>query len=84
MQSHLSGEEWLFIHAIMSPVNHQDPVPDKKRCDTCGRSLEWGAQGYNELGVDEVFREGIFKCPQGCEVWTYVPRTQLWRKHPGP
>jgi hypothetical protein len=62
-------------------MNMYDPVPDGKRCGQCGRWLKWGGHGYNELGAQEALREGIFACPVAHEVWTYVPRTQTWRKH---
>ena len=64
----------------MRRMDSHAAVPEGKRCGTCGRPLEWFTSGYNDLDADELLREGIFKCPHGCDTWTYVPRTQQWRK----
>lgn len=63
-------------------MKENSPPPNDKRCTTCGSRLEWHEHGSN-WGDDQSWErsEGIFRCPNGCETWTYRPTTQNWDKH---
>jgi hypothetical protein len=59
-------------------MDHSDPVPDGKKCSTCGRLLIYFGHGANTIGRDERLREGLFRCPDDHELWSYAPASEEW------
>jgi len=63
-------------------MKQSDPVPDDKACSRCGRRLVWLGTGAKHNLPGDIEAEGLFRCPDDHELWSYAPTSQTWRREP--
>jgi hypothetical protein len=62
-------------------MERADPVPDAKTCSQCGQRLVFFGHGAS---INNGPREGLFKCPDEHQFWSYAPASQTWQRESRP
>jgi hypothetical protein len=61
-------------------MQHNDPVPDGKKCSQCDKPLTWHSTGAKHHAPGDLDAEGLYQCPEGHELWSYSPTSKRWQR----
>lgn len=78
-----AGGEPIVDSAHQIPASEINEVGFRRgpahACDVCGEPLEYQGTQFNGDGP-QPFRDQVFKCPQGHQVWAFVDPLRQWRR----